>query len=67
MMTGLPLLAPRAPDSMTDALTDLDGHAQTNGSELMDSARHITELSRQRAGKKMAIGLMRFLKHPPIS
>jgi hypothetical protein len=30
-------LGAAAMDSMTEALTDLDGHAQTNGSELIDN------------------------------
>ncbi|OLF55075.1 hypothetical protein BTN82_08735 [Pseudomonas chlororaphis] len=60
MMTGLSLLAVPTADSMTDALIDLDGHAQTNGSELRDCPLLITKVSRQRAGKKVAKRLMRF-------
>ncbi|RAI70982.1 hypothetical protein DOZ80_11005 [Pseudomonas fluorescens] len=47
---------------MTAALTDVDAHAQTDGSELPDLPIPDTKLSSQRAPKKLAIGLMSFLK-----
>jgi hypothetical protein len=47
---------------MTAALTDVDAHAQTDGSELPDLPIPDTKLSSQRAAKKLAIGLIPFLK-----
>ncbi len=47
-------------DSMTTVLIGVDGHAQTNGSLLSDKSIHVTELSSQRAPKKLAISLMPF-------
>ena len=55
-------MARAAFDSMTAALTDVDAHAQTDGSELADLPIPDTKLSSQRAPRKLAIGLMPFLK-----
>lgn len=47
-------------DSMTAALTEVDGHAQTDGSEPPVYPIQDTKLSSKRAPKKLAIGLMPF-------
>ncbi|EPL03658.1 hypothetical protein CF161_29838 [Pseudomonas sp. CF161] len=47
---------------MTDALSGLDPHAQTNGSELIDATDNHGELSSQRASTQLAIGLITFGK-----
>jgi hypothetical protein len=54
------LLSASAVDSMTDTLSGLDGHAQTNGSRLTDPCAALGKVSSQRLAKKVAIGLMLF-------
>ena len=43
---------------MTNALSRLDPHAQTNGSELMDAVDNDGELSSKRAATQLAISLI---------
>ncbi|HHS7811171.1 hypothetical protein [Pseudomonas putida] len=48
-------------DSMTTALNDVDVHAQTDGHPPSGEPVQVSELSSQRAAKKLAISLMPFL------
>jgi hypothetical protein len=50
-------------DSMTTALNDVDAHAQTDGHYRVGEPVQVSELSSQRAAKKLAIRLMPFLSH----
>ncbi|POA80630.1 hypothetical protein C1890_01145 [Pseudomonas sp. DP16D-R1] len=47
-------------DSMTAALTGVDGRAQTDGSPLQNPRLADTQVSSKRPPKKLAIGLMLF-------
>lgn len=48
-------------DSMTTALNDVDAHAQTDGHLASGEPVQVSELSSQRAARKLAISLMPFL------
>lgn len=49
-------------NSMTATLSEIDDHAQTDGSLLTSSPIKRSKLSSKRAAKKLAIGLMLFLQ-----
>jgi hypothetical protein len=55
-----PLLVRAVMYSMTAALNALDPHAQTDGHQRPGEPVQVSELSSQRAAKKLAIRLMPF-------
>ncbi len=58
--TQLPLLAQGAMVSMTATLTEVDGHAQTDGHPWLGEPVQDAQVSSKRPPKKLAIGLMPF-------
>ncbi|KII29090.1 hypothetical protein NL64_21905 [Pseudomonas fluorescens] len=47
-------------DSMTATLSNVDAHAQTDGSQLSERQRKDSQVSSKRPPKKLAIGLIPF-------